>query len=79
VNKKQKVLVTGANGQLGSELKVLSEKHSQFEWIFADRNEVSLDNLALLKSQLKEIRPAIILNCGAYTAFGCWYYCSICK
>jgi dTDP-4-dehydrorhamnose reductase len=68
VNKKQKVLVTGANGQLGSELKVLSEKHSQFEWIFADRTQVSLDNLSILKKQLEGIQPNIILNCGAYTA-----------
>jgi dTDP-4-dehydrorhamnose reductase len=68
VNKKQKVLVTGANGQLGSELNVLSECYSQFEWVFADRTQVSLDNLSLLKKQLEGIQPNIILNCGAYTA-----------
>jgi dTDP-4-dehydrorhamnose reductase len=66
--KLQKILVTGATGQLGSELKVLSENYSQFEWCFADRNEVSLDNLSILKNQLEEIHPDIIFNCGAYTA-----------
>lgn len=64
----QKILVTGATGQLGSELKVLSENYSQFEWIFADRTNVSLDNLEVLQKQLEAISPNIILNCGAYTA-----------
>jgi dTDP-4-dehydrorhamnose reductase len=67
-NKMKKILVTGASGQLGSELKVLSESYSQFEWFFADRTSVSLDNLSVLKNQLVDINPAIILNCGAYTA-----------
>lgn len=64
----RKILVTGATGQLGSELKVLSESYSQYEWVFADRSQVSLDNLSFLENQLELIRPNIILNCGAYTA-----------
>ena len=64
----ERILVTGANGQLGSELVVLSSKYTQYEWIFADRNKVTLDDLNTLKIQLEEIRPNIIFNCGAYTA-----------
>jgi dTDP-4-dehydrorhamnose reductase len=64
----KKILVTGATGQLGSELKVLSENYSQFEWFFANRSQISLDKLSVLKSQLEDIHPDIILNCGAYTA-----------
>lgn len=64
----QKFLVTGATGQLGLELKVLSVNYPQYEWVFADRTQVSLDNLSVLKSQLEAIQPNIILNCGAYTA-----------
>lgn len=64
----KKILVTGANGQLGSELSVLSVSYPEFEWIFADRTKVTLDNVELLKNQLAEIRPDIIFNCGAYTA-----------
>lgn len=64
----EKILVTGANGQLGSELLVLSTSYPEFEWIFADRTKITLDNLRLLKDQLNEIKPDIILNCGAYTA-----------
>ena len=64
----EKILVTGANGQLGSELSLLSAKYSQFEWIFADRTKIALDNLEALEKQLREIQPDIIFNCGAYTA-----------
>ncbi|MFH7004535.1 dTDP-4-dehydrorhamnose reductase [Flavobacterium bizetiae] len=64
----KKILVTGANGQLGSELNVLSLEYSQYEWIFADRTKITLDDLELLKVQLNDINPDIILNCGAYTA-----------
>ncbi|WP_281633886.1 dTDP-4-dehydrorhamnose reductase [Flavobacterium luteolum] len=64
----KKILVTGATGQLGSELSVLSSSYPQYDWIFADRTQVTLDNLELLESQIKEINPNIIFNCGAYTA-----------
>jgi dTDP-4-dehydrorhamnose reductase len=56
----KQILVTGASGQLGSELKVLSESYSQYEWIFADRTQLSLDKLAVLESQLETIRPDFI-------------------
>lgn len=64
----ERILVTGANGQLGSELTVLSSKYPQYKWIFADRTQITLDNLEVLEKQLKEIQPDIIFNCGAYTA-----------
>lgn len=64
----KKILVTGANGQLGSELNVLSMNYPNYQWIFADRTKVTLDNLDLLNTQLESIQPNIILNCGAYTA-----------
>ncbi len=64
----KKILVTGANGQLGSELSVLATKYSQYEWFFADRTQITLDNLEVLEKQLNDIQPDIILNCGAYTA-----------
>jgi len=64
----KKILVTGANGQLGSDLNVLSMNYPNYQWIFADRTMVTLDNLDILDTQLKNIQPNIILNCGAYTA-----------
>ncbi|SEO49737.1 dTDP-4-dehydrorhamnose reductase [Flavobacterium sp. CF108] len=62
------ILVTGSNGQLGSELYVLSLQYLRYNWVFADRSKVTLDDIKLLKAQLNEIQPDIILNCAAYTA-----------
>ncbi|MDR6762519.1 dTDP-4-dehydrorhamnose reductase [Flavobacterium sp. 2755] len=64
----KKVLVTGANGQLGSELAVLSKNYPKYQWVFADRAKITLNDLNILQIQLKEIQPDIILSCGAYTA-----------
>ena len=64
----EKIVVTGSNGQLGSEFRLLSKNYTQFEWFFADRSQVSLDNLSILEKQIEEIHPNIIINCGAYTA-----------
>ncbi|MWB94497.1 dTDP-4-dehydrorhamnose reductase [Flavobacterium sp. GA093] len=64
----KKILVTGANGQLGSELGVLASKYPSYDWIFADRTQITLDNLEVLKLQLNEFQPDVIFNCGAYTA-----------
>ncbi|MDR7208974.1 dTDP-4-dehydrorhamnose reductase [Flavobacterium piscis] len=64
----ERILVTGANGQLGSELAVLSSNYPQYEWAFADRIKITLDDLETLRVQLEGIKPRIIFNCGAYTA-----------
>jgi dTDP-4-dehydrorhamnose reductase len=64
----KKILVTGANGQLGSELKELSSRYSQFEWVFADRSLLDLSDLESISNVLYQIQPQIILNCAAYTA-----------
>jgi dTDP-4-dehydrorhamnose reductase len=64
----KKILVTGANGQLGSELKVLSTEYSQFEWMFADRSILNLSDLASISNVLDSLQPQVIINCAAYTA-----------
>lgn len=64
----KKILVTGANGQLGSELKELSSRYSQFEWVFADRSVLDLSDLTSISKVLDTIQPQIIINCAAYTA-----------
>jgi dTDP-4-dehydrorhamnose reductase len=63
-----KILVTGANGQLGSELQKLSCDYPEFEWVFTNRKQLDLDNISAINEQLIEINPDFIFNCGAYTA-----------
>ena len=64
----KKILITGAKGQLGSELNVLSSAYSQFEWIFTDWQELDLCNLDNLEDNIAKIHPQIIINCAAHTA-----------
>ena len=64
----KKILVTGANGQLGSELKEFSSDYLQFEWVFADRSVLDLSDLASISNVLDTILPEIIINCAAFTA-----------
>lgn len=64
----KKILITGGNGQLGSELRLLSKVYTQFEWIFTDYQELDLCNLEKLETELTKINPQIIINCAAHTA-----------
>lgn len=64
----KKILVTGANGQLCSELRELSSNYSQFEWVFTDRSVLDLNDLGSISHVLDRIQPQIIINCAAYTA-----------
>jgi dTDP-4-dehydrorhamnose reductase len=63
-----KILVTGANGQLGSELRFLSSSQNQHEWIFTDLQELDLSDLQNLESNISKIAPCLIINCTAYTS-----------
>lgn len=65
---KKKILVTGANGQLGAELRELAPQYDQLEWVFADRAVLDLSDLNSLPNTLDRIQPQVIINCAAYTA-----------
>jgi dTDP-4-dehydrorhamnose reductase len=64
----KKILVTGSNGQLGSELRELSLYQDQYEWIFTDWKELDLSDLQNLADNITAISPDIVINCAAYTA-----------
>jgi len=64
----KKVLVTGSSGQLGSEIKVLSDGFSNFEFVFANRLQLSLENVEKIADFLDATQPDYIVNCAAYTA-----------
>ena len=63
----KRVLVTGANGQLGSEMRRLGMA-SPNEYIFTDVAELDITDSAAVKEFVKENKVNIIVNCAAYTA-----------
>lgn len=63
-----KILVTGANGQLGRELHAIHGDYPQYDFIFADRNTLDLGNLCKLEDYFEDKAFDFILNCAAYTA-----------
>jgi dTDP-4-dehydrorhamnose reductase len=63
-----KILVTGANGQLGWELAQASKLYPHFEFVFVDRNAMDLSNPSEFKSVISLFAPDAIINTAAYTA-----------
>ncbi|MRT94276.1 dTDP-4-dehydrorhamnose reductase [Ancylomarina sp. 16SWW S1-10-2] len=63
-----KILVTGANGQLGSEIKGLAELYSNLEFVFAGRSELDICNKANVFEFVSKNQIDGIINCAAYTA-----------
>lgn len=63
-----KVLVTGANGQLGSEIKRRSIGLHGLEFLFTDVAELDLTDFEAVKSYCEQEQPSFIINCAAYTA-----------
>lgn len=66
--KMKKILVTGAYGQLGSEMKVISEQYSQYEFIFTDVDTLDICNEQALTAFFAKTKVDFIVNCAAYTA-----------
>ncbi|MBN2486955.1 MAG: dTDP-4-dehydrorhamnose reductase [Bacteroidales bacterium] len=63
-----KILVTGANGQLGNEIRLLSAKYKSWQFIFSDIDTLDLSNAAGTENFLTIERPTYLINCAAYTA-----------
>lgn len=61
-----KILVTGANGQLGQEL-VLQLKNAKVQLFSYSKDELDITNLESVYGVTREIQPDIIINAAAYT------------
>jgi dTDP-4-dehydrorhamnose reductase len=61
-----RILLTGASGQVGGELAKLLPAHG--EVIAADRASLDLSNPDAILKTMRETRPDIVVNAGAYTA-----------
>lgn len=62
------ILVTGSNGQLGSELRELSAKYSSCNFLFTTRIDLPIEDKSAVDSFFEKYQIAYCINCAAYTA-----------
>jgi len=62
------ILITGANGQLGNEMRVLSTEHPEYIYFFTDVAELDICNEQAVMDFVKTNDICVIVNCAAYTA-----------
>ena len=62
------ILVTGANGQLGTEMQVLARENLQHTYFFTDVQELDICDEQAVYAYVSEHKIDIIVNCAAYTA-----------
>ena len=66
-NKNYNILVTGSNGQLGSEIKELSKEYS-YNFFFTNRTNIDITSKENIKDFCQTNNINVIINCAAYTA-----------
>ena len=60
------ILVTGANGQLGNEMRIVTAE-SKDNYIFTDVDELDITNLDAIRTMVADNDIKVIVNCAAYT------------
>ena len=65
---KKNILVTGANGQLGNECKVLSAHYKDSNFVFTDVEELSITDVAAIEEIFSKHNFDYCINAAAYTA-----------
>jgi dTDP-4-dehydrorhamnose reductase len=61
-----RILITGKNGQVGTELARLYQSHPGV--VLTGRDECDLSNEQSIRDTVQQVKPAVIINAGAYTA-----------
>ena len=64
----KRILVTGANGQLGQSIIEQSKNYKEIECFFVTRNELDITNEELINHYFEDKSFDIVVNCAAYTA-----------
>jgi dTDP-4-dehydrorhamnose reductase len=64
----RKILVSGSNGQLGSELQEIARQFKAFQFVFFSRSELSITDSAAMEKMFILHHPSYFINCAAYTA-----------
>ena len=62
------ILVTGCNGQLGNEIRLLENEHSEWKFFNTDVEELDITNQLAVEQYVAQNAIDGIINCAAYTA-----------
>ncbi len=62
------ILITGANGQLGNEMRLQAKANEGFAYFFTDKEELDICNEQAVMEYVTGHEIDIIVNCAAYTA-----------
>ena len=62
------ILVTGGNGQLGSELREIAPNYQDYNFLFTDVKDLDITNHIAVKEFIEINKINVIINCAAYTA-----------
>jgi dTDP-4-dehydrorhamnose reductase len=63
------IVVTGKNGQLGSELQLLASLFvAEYDFLFVDRSQLDLSSYDSIDNFFAAHTPSVVINCAAYTA-----------
>jgi dTDP-4-dehydrorhamnose reductase len=62
------ILVTGGNGQLGSELKEIVPNYQDYNFLFTDVKALDITNHTTVAAFIMSNNITVIINCAAYTA-----------
>lgn len=63
-----RILVTGANGQLGNEMQILAKENLLHTYYFTDVQELDICDKEAVWNFISENKIELIVNCAAYTA-----------
>lgn len=65
----EKILIVGANGQLGNCIRTISSQYeNQFEFIFTDSDTLDITDVDKVLDFFAELKPDYCINASAYTA-----------
>lgn len=62
------ILVTGANGQLGNEMRLLAKENEAYNFLFTDVDTLDICDREAVAAYVADNEVGYIVNCAAYTA-----------
>jgi dTDP-4-dehydrorhamnose reductase len=68
ISKMKNILITGADGQLGNELRILAHTLPETVFLFTDYKELDICSAADVEKYFEQHPISYIINCAAYTA-----------